>query len=216
MKYGEVFMDNFAKYLFVFILGSIFGCMLETIWCIIKNRRYESRKGLIYGYLIPIYGMATLLLTFLIDILKIESYFKIYLLTFTLGFIIEYISSYLQEKIFKTKSWDYSKLKFNIGGRVFIPYLCIWSILGVLWAKFIPKYINLFLRFLKVNNLILPVTILSLIYMIFDIFLSVVATYRQKLRRQGIKAKNKFDIFIDRKYNDDYLKKVYANSVVIK
>ncbi|MBO5121369.1 MAG: hypothetical protein J6C28_06770 [Bacilli bacterium] len=45
-------------YLWLFIFGSFFGFVIETIWCLIRWRKLESRKGLIYGHFIPIYGIA--------------------------------------------------------------------------------------------------------------------------------------------------------------
>lgn len=208
-------MSSFIKYLYNFLFGSMFGCLLETIWCIIKNKKYESRKGLIYGYFIPIYGLATMMLSICANLLNINSYFYIYVLTFILCFIIEYISSIIQEKVFGTKSWDYSKMKLNINGRVNIIYLSIWSFIGVLWYATVPNFLKTFISILYKYHLIYGVTIFSILFMVYNIFISVAATYRQKLRRKNIKAKNKFELFLDRKYSDGRLKKIYANAIII-
>ena len=81
-----------------------------------------------------------------------------------MGFIIfsfwEYIVAVILEKLFKTKYWDYSNLKFNFQGRVCLKNSIYWGILGVLLifviqpiienaANLIPesvlKYVNIIL-----------------------------------------------------------------------
>ncbi len=208
-------MNDIITYFYTFLLGSIAGCLLETIWCILRNKRYESRKGLVYGYFIPIYGVGTMLLSIFTDIFNIKSSIEVYILTFIICFIVEYVSSYLEEKIFNTKSWDYSNMKFNIKGRVNALYLSLWSLIGVLWVKFIPKLIKSFLLVLKKYRITTLVTSISSVYIIYDIIISLIVTYRQKLRRKGIKAKNKIEMFIDKKYNDEFLKTIFANSVEV-
>jgi hypothetical protein len=38
---------------------------------------------------------------------------------------------------------------------------------------------------------------------------------RQKRRRDGYLAKNKFEVWLDNKYPDKFLKKIYANSMFV-
>ena len=52
-------------------------------------------------------------------------------------------------------------------------------------------------------------------FMGYNIFISLVAMIRQKKRRNKVAAQNKFEIWLDKKYPDDFLKKTYANSVFV-
>lgn len=52
--------------------------------------------------------------------------------------------------------------------------------------------------------------------MFYNCFISFVATYRQRQRKNGVKAKNRFEVWLDKKYTDNYLKKVYANAKVVE
>ena len=58
------------------------------------------------------------------------------LVIFLLGFFIftlwEYLVAVVLEKLFKTKYWDYSHLKFNFQGRICLKNSIYWGILGVL------------------------------------------------------------------------------------
>ena len=123
-------MNKFIWYFSIFVLGSFLGWLLKTIWCVIKNKRLESRKGFIYGFYIPIYGIATVLISLVVENFKVGNIWLIVLTTFIICFIIEYLSSVFQEKCFGMKSWDYSKMPLNINGRVNIIYLLAWSFFG--------------------------------------------------------------------------------------
>lgn len=205
-------MKYFIWYFSIFVLGSFLGWLLETIWCVIKNGRLESRKGLIYGYYIPIYGIATVLISLVVENFKVSNIWLIVLITFIVCFIVEYLSSLFQEKCFGMKSWDYSKMILNINGRVNIIYLLAWSFLGIFWANYyavILKFIFMTLAKYKILNL---VAVIYFIYMILNCTISILACARQKARKMGMNTGNKFELWIDKHYNDEYMKKVYANA----
>lgn len=209
-------MDVFVNYFWIFILGSFMGFILESIWCLIRYKKLESRKGLIYGWFIPIYGIATMLINFFISVLKINNYFLFFILTFIICGIVEYLSSLFQEKCFGTRSWDYSSMVLNLHGRVNLIYLLAWSIMGVFWCRYSSIILNLFIDTLIKTNLLYEITTINLIFMIYNSFISFMAVYRQRLRRNGIMARNKYELWLDNKFNDARLSKIYANSRVIK
>lgn len=209
-------MNKFITYFWIFIVGSFLGFLCETIWCIIRWKKIESRKGLIYGYFIPIYGIATVFISLLIDLFNIKNYGLFFLITFLICAIVEYISSVCQEKCFGTKSWDYSKMIGNLHGRINLLYLSLWSILGIFWCKYYRIIINSIISFMLNINLLKEITFISLIFIIYDCYISIVATYRQKLRRKGIKAKNKYELWLDNKYDDETLGKIFANAKVVE
>ena len=47
---------NIYKLLWVFYIGSFAGVIIELLWCFINEGYFESRNGLIYGSLNPLYG----------------------------------------------------------------------------------------------------------------------------------------------------------------
>lgn len=208
-------MDKFIWYFSIFVLGSFLGWLLETIWCVIKNKRLESRKGLIYGYYIPIYGIATVLISLVVENFDVKNMWLIVLITFIVCFIVEYLSSVFQERCFGMKSWDYSKMVLNINGRVNIIYLLAWSFLGILWAKYygiILKSIFVVLAKFRILNIVFW---LYMLYMILNCIMSIIACTRQKMRKMNIKPNNKLELWIDNHYNDEFMKKIYANATFV-
>ncbi|MBQ7031496.1 MAG: putative ABC transporter permease [Bacilli bacterium] len=209
-------MNVFFKYFWLFTFGSFVGFIIETIWCLIRNKKIESRKGLIYGYFTPVYGVSAIFITLAYEILSFKNIFAVFVLTFIISFLVEYVSSFLQEKCFGTKSWDYSNFPLNINGRVNIIYMLGFSICGILWINIYPIFLEKIYYLLNYFNLFNIVSIIMIIYMIYNCFISIVASYRQKMRRNGKIASNKFTIWLDKKYNDEFMKKIYANATFVK
>lgn len=208
-------MEDFIKFFWLFVFGSFFGFAIETIWCMIRWRKVESRKGLIYGHFIPIYGIAGLLVAVVLELLSISKKRTIFFITFLIGGIVEYFSSMFQEKVTGTLSWDYSKMKFNLHGRINFVYLIGFGLFGIIWGTIYPEFLDLFYKLFSNENILKTVTVLMAVFMGYNMFISLVAMIRQKNRRKGILAKNRFEVWLDNKYTDEYLKKVYANSVVV-
>lgn len=197
-------------------MGNFLGFIIETVWCFIKNGRLESRKGLIYEPFIPIYGVTGVLIVLVIHLLKISQIYEIFMVGVLISTIIEYISSFLQEKIFATKSWDYTKFPINLNGRVNLIYSILFGLVTTMAYKlFLLPFITFFAK-IKVKLFLIVISVGELIFLLYDIIISFIAVYRMKERRNNITRNNKFWTYIDNKYNDNYLKKVYSNMVPIK
>ena len=83
---------NFYQYVWIFIAGCYLGYGVETIWCLIRNGFIESRKSLVLGHLSIAYGMGAVLLTLLLVRFQNESVWKIFLVAFASGTVVEYIA----------------------------------------------------------------------------------------------------------------------------
>ena len=53
-------------------------------------------------------------------------------------------------------------------------------------------------------------------FMLFDITISCVACARQNERKHDIPPKNSFDVFLDNKYPDEFMDKIYNNRILIE
>ena len=60
-----------------FLIFSVFGLIIETIYCYISSGTLESRKGLLWGPFCPVYGISGAALIYILDKLKIKSTFII-------------------------------------------------------------------------------------------------------------------------------------------
>ncbi len=204
------------SYFWIFILSCFLGFVVETIWCLIRNGKIESRKGVIYEPFIPIYGISGLLILMVIEQFHLFKNFEIFIVGFIISTIVEFVSSLFQEKVFATKSWDYRNFLFNLGGRVNLLYSILFGLISLVSYKLIlHPLMNMFME-LKITSLIISLTLYRLVYMLYDFIISFIAAYRMKERRKGIKRDNIFWNYIDEKYSDDFLKTIYANMVNVE
>lgn len=109
---------NFPTLFFTFIIYSFCGYLCEIICSSIKQKKLVNR-GFLCGPYCPIYGVGALFILFLLDRFKSDPVL-VYILGAILTTAIEYVTSFILEKIFHNKWWDYSDEKFNINGRVFL------------------------------------------------------------------------------------------------
>lgn len=203
---------NFYKLALIFVIGSFVGVVIELLWCLITNGYLESRSGLVYGPFNMLYGVGAVALTLSLYQFRNHSRWISFFGGFIIGSIIEYLCSFFQELLFNSRSWDYSDMPFNINGRICLLYSIFWGILGVLWIK------NLYPRMaewiLKIPNKIgIVVTWVMIVFFIFDGAVSYTAIYRWNQRINGIDAGNSFWEFVDERFPDERMQRIYANMV---
>ncbi len=112
----------------LFFTYSFLGWLMEVINALIVEKKFINR-GFLVGPYCPIYGTGVILITLLL-----KKYYDDIIATFIFSILIcgilEYLTSYILEKIFNLRWWDYSDRKFNINGRICLSNLFIFGILG--------------------------------------------------------------------------------------
>lgn len=125
-----------------FIIFSILGLIIETIYCYITSGTIESRKGLIWGPFCPVYGVSAALLFTFLNKHKNKNIIWIFAYGFVIGSLAEYILSYILESMYGMRFWDYSYAKLNLNGRICLRYSMYWGILSVILLKLIKPHID--------------------------------------------------------------------------
>ena len=88
-----------------FIIYSIVGYIIETIFGIITKGVWESRQSFLYGPFCAIYGVgAVIMIMFLHGYSK--KYTRLFLGGFIVGSIVEYLVSWIGEMLLGVKWWD--------------------------------------------------------------------------------------------------------------
>jgi uncharacterized membrane protein len=117
--------------LWLLLLYSVIGVLVEGVFCLVLTRRLELRLGLLYLPLRPTYGVGGLACSLLL-----AQYTSAPVLVFLFGFLIctvvEYVASLVTEKAFGTVSWDYSDKVLHLQGRVCLQYSLAWGLLALL------------------------------------------------------------------------------------
>lgn len=133
---------NIHHLFWYFLIFSILGLVIETIYCYCVTGVIESRKGLIWGPFCPVYGVCGSILILVLDKLQVKGYLKLFVSGFIFGSIAEYILSYCLEAIYGMKFWNYEYLSWNLNGRISLLFSLYWGILSVVLIKFVKSAID--------------------------------------------------------------------------
>lgn len=138
-------VTQLLQYIALFYIYSFAGWLMETIKISIEEKKFVNR-GFLIGPYCPIYGIGVLAITILLKRYSDDIWITFFMSLIICG-VLEYATSYLMEKIFKARWWDYTTKKFNINGRVCLENLILFGVLGTTIVfvanPFFLKYINM-------------------------------------------------------------------------
>lgn len=122
-----------------FIIYSVVGFVIETVFGLVTKGVIESRQSSLYLPICSIYGCGAVVMILGLQRFSKNNY-SLFFGGFIIGSIVEYIVSLIGEFIFHIKWWDYSDMAFNINGRICIAFSFFWGILAIyLMSHFHPK-----------------------------------------------------------------------------
>ena len=156
---------NFAIYFLLFMMYSVIGWIVETIYVTVKTKKFANR-GFLLGPYCPIYGFGGMLVSILLA-KYMDSPLVMFGMSIIIFSILEYFTCYILEKIFKTRWWDYSKRKYNINGRICLETMIPFGILGM-FVMYLVNPILLKFVYSIPDNLLNVLSIIILIIFIID------------------------------------------------
>lgn len=177
--------DIILKYFWLLMIYSFIGWLIEVMSMFFNTGKITDR-GFLIGPYCPIYGCAGVLMT-----LFLSRYQNNILLLFIMAIIIcgtlEYFTSYLMEKIFKARWWDYSEKKYNLNGRICLDTLIPFGILGVIVIMFVNPLLFIFLNWIpNVVRIVLGI-IIFVIFMIDIVFsITVIFSLRGTIKKVAL------------------------------
>lgn len=135
-------MERFYDVVLCFFLFGFVGWVCESVFCSINEKKLVNR-GFLNGPLCPVYSFGGLAVVYLL-----APWQNNIPVLFVFGTIvtsaIEYITSWVLEKLFATKWWDYSEEKYNINGRVCLKFSILFGLLSVVAVRLLhPPFVAL-------------------------------------------------------------------------
>jgi uncharacterized membrane protein len=129
----------FKSYFSLFFIYSILGWFMEVVWTFIMDKKIINR-GFMIGPYCPIYGVGCLMLVFFLNSFK-NNIYLLFLMSVVICSILEYFTSFIMEKLFNARWWDYSDLKFNLNGRICARTMIPFGFLGVFVVSILNPYL---------------------------------------------------------------------------
>lgn len=134
-------MTTVIKYSLLFFFYSAAGWLLESIYCSIGEKKIINR-GFLTGPVCPIYGVAAVVMTVLIYNPFKDNPLLIFLLGIIFCDIVEYITSFIMEKLFAARWWDYTYEFLNINGRICLKHSLYWGVISVVFVRVIHPAVD--------------------------------------------------------------------------
>ncbi|MEJ8734364.1 putative ABC transporter permease [Mediterraneibacter sp. ICN-202921] len=204
---------GFYKLISLFFIGAFLGDIVETIFCLITTGRLMSRSSVVYGPFSLVWGIACALLTWILYRYRDKSDRYIFVFGTFLGGAYEYICSVFTELVFGTVFWDYSKIPFNLGGRINLLYCFFWGIAAVVWMKGIYPKLSQWIEKLPMKmGKVLSICMIA--FMSVNIVISALALDRYTERQTAESAETAVSDFFDEHFPDDRMEKIYPNIIL--
>lgn len=158
-------MERLAIIFLIFMTYAFGGWAMEVIISLLQRRKLVNR-GFLVGPICPIYGVGALLLSLVVS--SDESPLVIFCVAVVGSAVLEYSVSYIMEKLFRVRWWDYTDQPFNLNGRICAESVLAFGVIGVLILKIInPALLALYSSMPQFLMFLLAA------WLIFDIALSL-------------------------------------------
>ena len=200
----------FDKLVWVFLVTSFLGALIEMVFCFVTGGKWMSRSSVLYGAFSFVWGFGAVVLTVVLQRLAGKEDRKVFLAGFVVGGAYEYLCSVFTELVFGTVFWDYSDMPLNIGGRTNVLYCIFWGLLAVVWIKVL--YPPMSREIEKIPPLLGKIITWVIVFvMLCDGLLTVCAMCRYTERQTDPNPSNFIESFLDRRYHDDWMEKRWPN-----
>ena len=125
-------IESLINLILLFFAYAFLGWCIEVTLKYFQFHRFINR-GFLTGPWLPIYGFGAALITVVIKgLAPLEfSVGTTFAVSFLLCGFLEYMTSYVLEKRFHARWWDYSQKPMNLHGRVWIGNLILFGLGGV-------------------------------------------------------------------------------------
>ena len=120
----------------IFILFSFIGWISEVIYVGVTSAHKFVNRGFLHGPLCPVYGFGGVVILMLPPSLY-ATWIPLFFASMILCTIVEYFVSWLMEKLFHTRWWDYSHYKIQLNGRICLLNSILFGFLGVVVIHFV-------------------------------------------------------------------------------
>lgn len=123
-----------------FYIYCLIGWIFESSYVSLKEHRPVNR-GFLHLPLLPLYGSGAIIMLWASIPFK-EQPLMLYLAGVTATTILEFLTGYFMERIFKMKYWDYSDQKFNYRGYICLSSSLFWGVLTLLMTYVVHESIE--------------------------------------------------------------------------
>ena len=154
------------------ILYSFLGWCGEMIYCSIGQGKLCEKRGFLNGPLCPIYGHGALLVLVVLG-QRWNNPISTFLIGMVLTSTVEYLTSYLMEKLFHMRWWVYSHHHFQLNGRICLLNSTLFGLACLVLRYVVHPRVMEPILWLFDHGLAVPLALALFALYVTDIVLSV-------------------------------------------
>lgn len=206
---------TFVKLFWIFVVGSVFGLVIEDVFHLIVYHEWESRAGLVWGPFSPLYGVGAVVLTVFLNRFYYTHNLIIFIIAMILGSAMEYFASLMMEVFWHAIAWDYTGTFGSIDGRTNFFFGVMWGTLGLAWVRIIMPCIKRVFKHIDFKNIIVRIVSFVLIaFVTVDIAVTILALHREGQRTENIPPASPIDVWLDETFTDEWMQQRFENMTV--
>lgn len=200
---------NYYTLFLIFFIYAVLGYIVESICVSSIEKKITFNRGFLIGPYLPIFGFGGLVMTLCLNKYR-DDFIALFIMSMVTCLLLEYTTSYIMEKIFNLRWWDYSNKKYNLNGRICLEVGVMFGIAGILSIKIINPLIEKIFHLVP-QNILLIISIILTIILLIDIFLSTITIIKlrtsftryskdstKEVKRKVIEELSKNSFFIQR------------------
>lgn len=181
---------SIATYFMLFIIYAVAGWICEITLQLVQKHKLADR-GFLIGPYCPIYGCGAVLITLCLTPFN-EHPVGLFVLAMVLCGSLEYATSFIMEKAFNARWWDYSTMKFNINGRICLETLVPFGIAGLLIVYLFNPFLLSIIQSWSEGTLNIISLIIAIIFAA-DVIISSKIIYNFKRTNKEVSQNEKKD-----------------------
>lgn len=157
-----------------FIIYSVIGYVIETLFGIVTKGLWESRQSFLYGPFCGVYGLGAVMMIIFLQYFK-KNNNTLFWGGFLIGSVLEYIVSLVGEVVFHAIWWDYSNMPLNVNGRICVYFSLFWGFLAIYMISYLNPKIDKLIDYAKTKftmKTLRIVTMLVITFLAFDFIIT--------------------------------------------
>ncbi len=176
------FQYGFYELALIFLFWGVAGWLIEVVDMRIEAGEFQNR-GFLHMPFCPMYGAGMAAASVGLSGVK-----NSYLILFAFGMIfcslLEYVVGGIMERLFHSKWWDYSHMRFNIKGRVCLRNAILFGFASIVVFRFVEPVVERVITRIPINMRILITVAFGIAFMI-DLIISARRAWSYRKNQEG-------------------------------
>lgn len=142
---------SLLQWMLFFYIYCFFGWIIESTYVSVCTGNWVNR-GFMRGPVIPIYGTGAIIILFAVIPFR-TSPILVFIIGTIAASVLEFVTGFVMERIYKVRYWDYSDKPFNLCGYICLFNSLCWGVLSILLIYLVHSWVEKGVLFL--NDMVL-------------------------------------------------------------